>query len=429
LTNNSIVEAEQILAEADLIIKESKEDFHPTIKKGNIINIEPEESEFPTKSSVTLVVSKGIEMVDLPDLKGKTLFEAISILSSRGLKLGKTTRVKSSYDETDMVVSYSPNSNNIVKGSNIDLQTSIGNVTVPNLTGKSLEEAKQLLSKSGLNTGIISKKFTNIKSQVGKVISQSPASGKKELNSKIDVRIGSYIPKEFIFVQGGTFQMGSNSGDSDEKPLHSARVSDFYICKYEVTQAEWQEVMGNNPSKFKGDNNPVEKVSWYDAVVFCNKKSIKDGLEPVYSGSGSNIKCDFTKSGYRLPTEAEWEFAASGGNKSQGYTYSGSNNIGEVAWYRDNSGSKTHAVAGKKANELGIYDMTGNVWEWCWDWYGNYSSSSQSDPAGPTSGSSRAYRGGSWSNSATSCWVARRISSNPTISSTDLGFRVARSSN
>ena len=164
-----------------------------------------------------------------------------------------------------------------------------------------------------------------------------------------------------IFVEGGTFQMGSNNGDSDEKPVHRVTVSDFYIGKYEVTQKEWYEVMGNNPSRFKGRNLPVEEVSWYDAVEFCNKKSKAEGLTPCYTGSRKNTKCNFSANGYRLPTEAEWAYAARGGIKSKGYKYSGSNTIGDVAWYISNSGSKTHTVGTKKANELGIYDMTGNV--------------------------------------------------------------------
>jgi len=244
------------------------------------------------------------------------------------------------------------------------------------------------------------------------------------------------VPDTFVLVEGGTFQMGSTNGDSDEEPVHSVTLSDFYISKYEVTQAEWIEVMGNNPSYFEGDNNPVENISWYDAVDFCNKKSVKDGLEPVYSGSGNDTNCDFSKNGYRLPTESEWEYAARGGKNSKGYTYSGSNNIDEVAEYEGNNDKSTKAVGGKKPNELGIYDMSGNVWEWCWDWYGDYSSLAQTDPVGPTSGSYRVYRGGSWGSSATNCRVASRNYSyptysyyGPTFSNISIGFRLARSSN
>lgn len=249
--------------------------------------------------------------------------------------------------------------------------------------------------------------------------------GNSNLANGQDLRNGS---ENMIFVQGGTFQMGSNDGDNDEKPIHSVTVSDFYIGKYEVTQKEWQEVTGNNPSYFKGDNLPVEQVSWYDAVEFCNKKSEKEGLQKCYSGSGKNIKCDFSKNGYRLPTEAEWEYAAHGGNKSRNYKYSGSNTIGDVAWYTDNSNSKTHNVGTKQANELGIYDMTGNVWEWCWDWKGSYSSNLQANPKGASSGSVRVDRGGGWDRNARYCRVANRGGSFPDYSDGNMGFRLLRSS-
>jgi len=231
-----------------------------------------------------------------------------------------------------------------------------------------------------------------------------------------------------VFVQGGTFQMGSNNGSSDEKPVHSVTVSDFYIGKYEVTRKEWKEIMGTNPSNWKGDNLPVEKVSWYDAVEFCNKKSREDGLTPCYSGSGKNITCNFSANGYRLPTEAEWEYAARGGNKSKGYTYSGSNTVDNVAWYDGNSGSETHPAGTKQPNELGIYDMSGNVWEWCWDWKGSYGSSSQTNPTGASNGSRRMRRGGSWYSVAKYCWIAIRNHSIPDLTLSYIGFRLIRSS-
>ncbi len=240
----------------------------------------------------------------------------------------------------------------------------------------------------------------------------------------------SSIPEssgDMIYVEGGIFMMGSNNGDGDEKPVHQVTVSSFYISKCEVTQKEYREVMGKNPSKFKGDDLPVEQISWFDAVEFCNKKSRSDGLTPCYRISGEDVACDFSANGYRLPTEAEWEYAARGGNQSRGYKYSGSDKLDEVGWYWDNSGEKTHFVGTKKPNELGIYDMSGNVWEWCWDWYGAYTSSLAADPRGAHSGEYRVLRGGSWSNSIayfTRCVF--RYSYIPLYRSSIIGFRCVR---
>lgn len=218
---------------------------------------------------------------------------------------------------------------------------------------------------------------------------------------------------DMVFVKGGTFKMGDNfgDGDNDEKPVHDVTLSDFYMGKTEVTQKQWRMIMGSDPSElaFKGcDNCPVERVSWNDVQEFISKLNQKTGKT------------------YRLPTEAEWEYAARGGNKSNGYKYAGSDNIDEVAWYTSNSGSKTKPVAGKKPNELGIYDMSGNVYEWCSDWYGDYSTSAQTNPKGASSGSSRVFRGGSWGNNAQDCRSARRSSNTPTRRGNNLGFRLVR---
>ncbi|MCQ2237900.1 MAG: bifunctional serine/threonine-protein kinase/formylglycine-generating enzyme family protein [Bacteroidaceae bacterium] len=186
-----------------------------------------------------------------------------------------------------------------------------------------------------------------------------------------------------IRVEGGSFEMKEtvNCGFlylSEKEIIQPTSLSDYFIGETQVTQALWKAVMDNNPSFFKGDNKPVDQVSWHD----CNRFILK-----LNSLTGQK---------FRLPTEAEWEFAARGGNKSCQYPYSGSEDINEVAWYDDNSGSSTHDVATKKTNELGIYDMTGNVWEWCIDWYGNYSSTVQINPSGPNSGNERVCRGGCW---------------------------------
>jgi formylglycine-generating enzyme len=258
---------------------------------------------------------------------------------------------------------------------------------------------------------------------------------------QIPLEEGSDVPDNMVFVQGGTFQMGSNE-QNGAKPIHSVTVSDFFIGKTEVTQKEWRDIMGSNPSGFKGDNLPVEKVSWYDAVEFCNKKSRAEGLTLCYTGSGKNTKCDFSANGYRLPTEAEWEYAARGGykysgwvfvsrgrNSSRGHKYSGSNSIEDVAWYISNSNNRTHFVGTKQANELGLYDMSGNVREWCNDWYEAYSSSSQTNPNGASSGSFRVYRGGSWDYGAEDCRIAIRYGRNPAISYGYLGFRIVMTQN
>jgi formylglycine-generating enzyme required for sulfatase activity len=248
-----------------------------------------------------------------------------------------------------------------------------------------------------------------------------------------------------VFVEGGTFTMGCTSEQSDceddEKPTHRVTVSSFQMGKYEVTVrafsafidatgyrtdadkdggsyfwtgTKWEKRSGINwqydaagvRRKESEYNHPVIHVSWNDAKAYCAWLNEQTGKN------------------YRLPTEAEWEYAARGGTKSKGYKYAGSNDINSVAWYWENSNKRTHAVGGKKENELGIYDMSGNVWEWCEDWYGDYSSSSQTNPKGSSSGSNRVHRGGSWFNLARYCRVSDRSDSNPDIRGSNYGFRL-----
>jgi len=243
-------------------------------------------------------------------------------------------------------------------------------------------------------------------------------------------------PDGFVRINGGTFTMGSPTSepgrDSDEVQ-HQVTVSSFYMGKYEVTQKEYQEIMGTNSSYFKGDNLPVEQVSWFDAVEYCNRLSQKEGLTPAYtiSGSGDNrtVTWNLNANGYRLPTEAEWEYAAKGGNGSPGnYTYAGSNNIDEVAWYEENSTGSTQDVGTKKPNGLGLYDMSGNVSEWCWDWYDKdyYQNSPQTDPIGASSGSYRVLRGGYWYYSAVYVRSANRDNVDPNYRDDSIGFRLVR---
>ncbi len=238
-----------------------------------------------------------------------------------------------------------------------------------------------------------------------------------------------------VLIKGGTFQMGGNDADSDEKPVHSVTVSDFYLSKYELTVREYLAFANETKSRYpewleagsqynintgtddhykklgtalREENNPIVGISWDDAVAYCAWLSARNGGQ------------------YRLPTEAEWEYAARGGQQSKGYTYSGSNTLDEVGWYSSNAGGKTHAVGGRKANELGLFDMSGNVLEWCGDWYGTYPAGAQTNPVGSTTGSYRDYRGGSWLDVPQYARVANRFSYTPTNRNSLLGFRLAR---
>jgi formylglycine-generating enzyme required for sulfatase activity len=245
-----------------------------------------------------------------------------------------------------------------------------------------------------------------------------------------------------VSVPGGNFLMGSFDGisdsDSNERPVHKAIVTGFLMSKYEVTQEQYLTVTGSDPSTFKESNHPVEKVTWYDALEFCNWLSEREWLQKVYTITdrtpatgypitNATVTMDMTKNGYRLPTEAEWEYAARGGNGSPGsYIYSGSNTLDTVAWYIGNSGNRTHAVGTKTVNELGLFDMSGNVQEWCWDRYAIYVSGDQTDPAGPSSGVNRVVRGGYWLDNAVNCRSADRHSTSPGDRNNAKGFRIVR---
>ena len=223
---------------------------------------------------------------------------------------------------------------------------------------------------------------------------------------------------ELVCVAPGSFQMGANDGPANEAPAHPVRLSrGYWIGKYEVTQAEYEAVTGSNPSRSKGAQNPVENVSWAEATAFCAKLTENERaagrLPPGYD--------------YRLPTEAEWEYAARGGTKRMGYGYSGSNSLGEVAWYKDNSGDKAHPVGQKKENELGLYDMSGNVWEYCSDWFGDYPSGSVTDPTGPGTGSDRVCRSGSYANFAALARIGTRNHAPATTAMVWNGFRLVLS--
>jgi len=275
-----------------------------------------------------------------------------------------------------------------------------------------------------------------------------------------NVNVDQSSTVEMVRVVGGDFEMGKDWGTAaaGDLTLHTVTLSGFFISKYPVTQAQYHDVMGTNPSSFSSKpadgevqgKRPVDSVSWYNAIVFCNKLSLLEELNPAYSINNStdpsawgrvpandnNVIWDAVQivsgsNGYRLPTEAQWEYAAKGGDPGAagwvGYTYSGSDAIDDVAWYNMNSENKTHEVRKKAPNRLGLYDMSGNVWEWCWDWYGDYSSGAQTDPTGADSGDGRVKRGGSYLLTESSARSVNRIYGYPPYGGDqNPGFRLVR---
>ena len=270
----------------------------------------------------------------------------------------------------------------------------------------------------------------------------------------------SRIPEGFVLIPAGTFQMGSNQGYSDNQPVHEVTITTpFYMGKYEVTQAEYEKYCSytgtDSPSSSygDGDNYPAYYVSWYDALVYCNKRSRAEGLTPCYSIDDSTnpedwedvptssnstwnaVECNWNANGYRLPTEAEWEYAArAGDNTVDSLTYSGTsdvNKLGDYAWYYDSANDNTHEVGTKLPNAFGLYDMSGNVWEWCWNRFTDgYDTTTEGgrDPTGSSAGSYRVDRGGGWGSFSGSCAVSCRGGNFPDGRYYDLGFRVVRAS-
>ena len=231
---------------------------------------------------------------------------------------------------------------------------------------------------------------------------------------------------KMIGVEGGTFMMGAQNLDStaenydedawdDASPVHSVTLSDYFIGETEVTQELWRAVMGSNKSRYKGANMPMESVSWYDICGY-DETDTTCFLYKLNQKTGRH---------FRLPTEAEWEYAARGGGKTKGYKYSGGNKKNKGMWYGENSGNRTHPVKKKSPNELGLYDMSGNVWEWCMDWYGRYYDyMGQTNPSGPEYGDGRVHRGGSWASTSKNCLVSSRENYYPSFSSNNIGFRL-----
>ena len=242
-----------------------------------------------------------------------------------------------------------------------------------------------------------------------------------------------------VRVEGGTYKMGSKdsdkTADNDEQREHEVTIKTFEISKFEITVWEWKQYTKANKLSMPAkpdwgwqDNYPINGITWEEAIAYCNWLSKKEKLQPVYSKQGPNYVCNFKANGYRLPTEAEWEFAAKGGVKSKGYKFSGGNEANEVAWHKAISKNSPHTVGTKLPNELGIYDMSGNVWEWCWDWYNKdyYKIEKGDNPKGPEMGERRTVRGGSWDSQVNYLRPANRISTPQNKTHEFYGFRVAR---
>ena len=359
---------------------------------------------------------EGYNRVDMKQITGEQNFQRTGMVSDDQIKrVGVMTGAK--YILIAEAANYS-NTEILVLANLVDIESGkIVNSSIPKvtsieseaLTKSCIDIAKTLLNIGGGMSSTSSTSYSH--TSTNSYGSSNYGNSGSMQNQTFTVK---GVPFTMIYVEGGSFVMGCTSEQSDcsdgERPTHRVMLDSYYIGETEVTQELWRAVMGDNPSKFRGDETklPVEMVSWDDCQLFITLLNRMTGRK------------------FRLPTEAEWEYAARGGRKSENNKYAGAPSLDYVGWYTNNSGSRTHEVKSKIPNELGIYDMSGNVWEWCQDWYGSsyYSSSPQANPTGPSSGSSRVLRGGGWNIIARCCRVANRACESPSYRRSHFGFRL-----
>jgi len=275
------------------------------------------------------------------------------------------------------------------------------------LSAMSIWKGDEIKVQKDAEIGRLAQIISDLGAQIQKMKEGGDSIKQKEQLSPILLK----LINNMVRVEGGDFIMGATDEqvdpESDEKPISKVTISSFAINRYEVTQAEWEYVMGGNPSMFKGDNNPVDSVTWEECQTFISRLNSLTGMK------------------FRFPSEAEWEFAARGGIKSSGCQFAGTNDAEEVAWCTVNSSNSSHPVGQRKPNELDLYDMSGNVWEWCQDWFAEYSEATKTNPIGPSTGLLRILRGGSWLSSVRSCRISNRHYSAPTDKDNNIGLRLA----
>ena len=243
-----------------------------------------------------------------------------------------------------------------------------------------------------------------------------------EATSHVPKQITTKTGLEMMLIPGGEFIMGDNRGEDDEKPAHKVKIGAFYMDKYEVTQAAYERMMGRNPAKFKGPDKPVERVSWFGAIQYCNMRSLREGFTPCYDLE--TLECNYEADGYRLPTEAEWEYACRAGTRTKYSFGNAPEKLGQYAWFKVNANKTSHPVGQKRPDQWGFYDMHGNVWEWCNDYYSEdyYQESPVENPNGPAVGDERVLRGGSWASAAQSARCSSRYSETPGFADVCFGY-------